>query len=148
MRHFRVSQPLYKTPQNKFPNTLPTQDTLQINQNKPVREIETQQVQIHQPTKSSYSQNKDMYHTPRQDLCQQANVPNQVPKLDTPNLQGEQVHQKKNTKQITPLLQDTTPNIKQILCSMLKNTNNPSAKTNPYITRENHSDLQDSVITI
>jgi len=75
MRHFSGVSILIQNTQNKFSNILPTQDTLQINQKTPVREIETQQVQIHQSTMSSHSQNKDMYHTPSQDLCQQTNVP-------------------------------------------------------------------------
>jgi len=98
MRHFRGVSTLIQNTQNKFPNTLPTQDptnsTLQTNQNKPVQDIEVQQIQLHQPTMSSHYQNKGMHRTTKQDLCQQAKVPNQVPKLDTPNLQGEQVHRK------------------------------------------------------
>ena len=102
MRHLRAVSTLIRNIQNKFPNTLPTHDptnnTLQTNQNKLVQDIEVQQIQLHQPTRSSHSQNKDMHRTTKQDICQQTKMLNQVPKLDTPILQGEQVHKKKTTK--------------------------------------------------
>ena len=60
MRHFRGVPTFIQNTQNKFPNTLPTQDptnnTLQTNNTKPVQDIGTQQIQLHQPTKRSHSQ--------------------------------------------------------------------------------------------
>ena len=81
-----------------------------------------------------------MHRTTKQDLCQQA--------CQTKCQNSTRLSYKGNkyTKKITPLVQDTTLNIKQSLCSKLKNTKNPSVNTTPYITREILPDLQESVI--
>jgi len=78
MRHFRRVPTLIQNIQNRFPSTLPTKDpiniTLQTKNNKPVQDIETQQIQLHQPTKRSHSQYRNIHPTTKQHLCRQAEV--------------------------------------------------------------------------